>query len=72
MCAGQRLSQGLKLDIICVCVVLPFILDVRLVAYQPGSHRRKVTQDFSTLLLRRACLILSREKDSAVPFPHRP
>ena len=36
-----------------VVVVIPFILDVRFVdVYQPGSHRRKVTQDFSTFLLR--------------------
>ena len=38
--------------------------------YQPGSHRRKVTQGLSsTFLLRR---YFSREKDSAVPFPRRP
>ena len=36
---------------VCVCVVIPFILDVRLVD-QPGSHRRKATKYFSTLLLR--------------------
>ena len=39
--------------IIVVVVVIPFILDVRFVdVYQPGSHRRKVTQDFSTFLMR--------------------
>ena len=30
-----------------VCVVIPFILDVRFVDI-PRSHRRKVTQNFST------------------------
>ena len=30
---------------VCVCVVIPFILDVRLWTYQPGSQRRKVTQE---------------------------
>ena len=39
--------------------------------YQPGSHRRKVTQDFSSTFLR--CMpLFSREKDSAVLFPRRP
>ena len=63
---------------------IPFIMDVRLVdihttcihamLVQPGSQdRRKVTRDFSPFLLR--CLFchnFSRQKDSAVPFPHRP
>ena len=41
--------------------------------YQPGSHRRKVTQDFSsTFVPCGACLNFSREKDSAIPFPRRP
>ena len=54
--------------------------------YQPGLHRRKVTQDFSSTgytggRSRRishppsfcgACLNFSREKDSAIPFPRRP
>ena len=35
------------------CVLIPFILDVGLGlwTYKPGSHGRKVTQDFSTFLL---------------------
>ena len=41
--------------------------------YQPGSHRRNVTHDFPyTFLLRCMPLSFSREKDSAVRFPHRP
>ena len=41
--------------------------------YQPGSHRRKVTQDLSTFLLQCFyCLNFSREEDSAVSFPRRP
>ena len=32
-----------------VCVFFPFILDIKFVwTCQPGSHRRKVTQDFSS------------------------
>ena len=38
---------------------------------QPGSHRRKVTQDFSSTFFCGACLNFSREKDSAIPFPRR-
>ena len=34
-----------------MCVVIPFVLDVKLWTYQPGSHnRRKVTQGFLSLL----------------------
>ena len=42
--------------------------------YQPGSHRRKVTQDFASTFLLRCVpsIIFSREKDSAIPFPRRP
>ena len=42
------------ITVINVCVVIHFILDVcrtsGLGTYQPGSHKRKVTQDFSTYL----------------------
>ena len=51
--------------------------------YQPGSHRRKVTQAEGHTGGRShrishppsfcgACLSFSREKDSGVPFPRRP
>ena len=62
---------------VCVCVCVCFLAiytgsQVRWM-YQPGSHRRKVPQDFtSTILLRCMPLFFSREKDSAVPFPRRP
>ena len=44
----------------CLCVVIPFMLDVRVVeiswCHTGGrSHRRKVTQDFATCFLQR-CL----------------
>ena len=56
---------------VCVCVVFffPYILGIQVRwTYQPGSHRRKITQDFlSTFLLR----CVSREKDSTIPFPRR-
>ena len=50
-----------SLLLLCVCV-LP-IYSGRQVrwTYQPGSHRRKVTQDFSTFLLRCMPLFFSRE-----------
>ena len=45
--------------------------------YQPGSHRRKVTQEeghtgFLHLPSAMLALIFHHEKDSAVPFPRRP
>ena len=49
--------------------------------HQPGSHRRKATQEFIYLFLflllshlpsAVLALIFCREKDSAVPFPRRP
>ena len=57
---------------VCVCVCVCFLPinsghQVRW-TYQPGSHRRKVTQDFSSTF-RGACLNFSREKDSAYSFP---
>ena len=37
-----------------LCVFFPFILDVKFVwVYQPESHRRKVTQDFSSTFILR-------------------
>ena len=39
----------LRVLFVCVCVVILFVLDVRVVdvvfCYQPGLHRRKVTQE---------------------------
>ena len=37
--------MGIAKVCVCVCVFFPFLLDVKWM-YQPGSHRRKVTQDF--------------------------
>ena len=54
------------------CVVISFILDVRVVDVPAGAtqYRRKVTQD-SPPSSRGACLNFSREKDSAIPFLRR-
>ena len=49
--------------VVCGFVVIPFILDVRLWTYQPGSHRIYLPCFCG------ACLTFFREKDSAVPFP---
>ena len=55
----------------CVCVragVILFIRDVRHVVYAPAG----ATQEFSTFLLRCACLNVYREKDSAaLPLLYR-
>ena len=54
---------------VCVCVFLPFILDVKFVAYTSRghtggrSHRISNPSSFCG-----ACLCFFREKDSAVPF----
>ena len=49
-----------------VCVVIPFLLDVRLVdVYQPGSHRRKVTMFSSSFFL---LLCLPQLNFIAIPF----
>ena len=58
----------------CVCLFILPIHSGHQVrwTYQPGSHRRKVTQDFSsTYSFCGACLNFCREKDSAIPFPRR-
>ena len=46
--------------LVCVCVFFPFILDIKFVGHtkQPGSHRRKVTQDLSCTFLRLLVLIV--------------
>lgn len=58
--------------------VLPFILGARLpvhytLAYQPGSHRTKVTLGilFSSTSLLRYLSWFFRDKDSTIPFPRR-
>ena len=69
-----------KLRIVCVfmCVFFPFILDLKFVActsrgHRGGrSHRRKVTQNFSSTFCCGVRFYFSREKASAVPFPRRP
>ena len=70
--ASQNRSRKGYAEEVCVCVAIPFILDVRLWTHQPGSHRRKVTHKISPLSFCGACLHFSREKDSAIPFPRRP
>ena len=58
---------------VCVCVLFPFILDIKFVGrtsrgHTGGrSHRISHPPSFCG-----ACLNFSREKDSAIPFPRRP
>ena len=65
--------QGDRLHTVCFVCFLP-IYSGRQVCwtYQPGSHRSKVTQDFSSTFFLRCMSYFSREKDSAIPFPRRP
>ena len=55
------------------CVVIPFILDVRLTCGRTSrGHTGGRSHRISPPYFCGACLIFSREKDSAVPFPRRP
>ena len=55
-----------------VCVVIPFILDVRLVDVPGGvTQEEGHTGLFLPPSFCGACLNFSREKESAVPFPRR-
>ena len=75
-CAVASAVAGCGELCVCVCVFFPFILDIKFVGrasrgHTGGrSHRRKVTQDFSSTFFLRC--VPSREKDSAIPFPRRP
>ena len=60
------------LPVVCVCVVIPFILDVRFVDVPSGSHTGGRSHRTSPPSFCGACLNFCREKDSAVPFPRRP
>ena len=57
-----------------VCVVIPFILDVRLVDVPAGVTQEEDHTGFLAVppSFCGACLNFSREKDSAVLFPCRP
>ena len=52
-------------------VVIPFILDVRLVDAPAGVTQEQGRTGFLHLLSAVLDFIFSREKDSAVPFPRR-
>ena len=54
----------------CVCVAIPFILDVRLVDVPAGVTQEEVTQDSTSFC--GTCLDFYRQRDSAAPFPRRP
>ena len=73
LCALVMYMSENMLGPVCVCVCFLPIYSGRQVRwmYQPGSHRRKITQDFSsTFLLRCMPLFFSRE-GFTVPFPRR-
>ena len=58
---------------VCVCAVFSFILDVRLADVPAGVTQKEGHMEFLIHLSSAgACLIFSREKDSAVPFPRLP
>ena len=56
------------LPVVCVCVVIPFILDVRFVDVPSGGHTGGRSHRISPPSFCGACLNFCREKDSAVPF----
>ena len=57
----------------CVCVFFSFILDIKFVGRTSRGHTRgRSHRIFHPLSFCGACLNLSREKDSAIPFPRRP
>ena len=56
----------------CACVVIPFILDVRLVDAPAEVTREEGHTGFPHLPFAVTCLNFYREKDSAIPFPRRP
>ena len=57
---------------VCVCVVIPFILDVRFVHVPAGVAQEEGHTGFLIHLPSGACRNFSREKDSAAPFPRLP
>ena len=66
---------ALSLDycVVCVCVVIPVILDVRLVDVPAGVTQEEGHTGFPIHLPSAVlAFIFSREKDSGVPFPRRP
>ena len=67
------IPRGIKGPMIpCACVVIPFILDVRLVDAPAEVTQEEGHTEFLHLPSAVLALIFSREKDSAVPFPRRP
>ena len=56
----------------CVCVVISFILDVRLVDVPVGVTQKEGRTGFVHLSSAVLAFIFLAKKDSAVPFPRRP
>ena len=71
VCRHGSLHLHIFLSRMCVCVVIPFILDIRLVDVPAGVKQEEGHTGFIHLLSAVLALILI-EKDSAVPFPRRP
>ena len=60
-------------SVLCVCVFFPFILDIKFVGRTSRGHTGgRSHRIFHPPSFCGACLIFSREKDSAIPFPRRP
>ena len=58
---------------VCVCVFFPFILDIKFVGRTSRGHTGERPHRIShPPSFCGACLNISREKDSAIPFPRRP
>ena len=76
-------TANMETATMCVCVCFLPIHSGHQWTYQPGSHRRNVTQEeghtggrshriFNPPSFCGACLDFCLEKDSAIPFPRRP
>ena len=65
-------SSDFSLNIMCVCVFFPFILDIKFVGRTSRGHIGGRSHGIShPPFFCGTCLNFSREKDSAIPFPRR-
>ena len=61
-----------RVSVLCACLFLPFILDIKFVTRTSRGRKGRSHINFRTPSFCGAWLNFSREKDSAIPFPRRP
>ena len=73
---ASRVGGGniyISMDVTCVCVFFPSILDIKFVGRTSRGHTGgRSHRIFNPPSFCGACLDFWREKDSAIPFPRRP